>query len=297
MTFGEGDERQRWPLGPVHCWCAALLALALPVVCAGCGAPDVALCGSCRAATAPDPWRCDHTVRGAGAEGRSPPPPTWTATAYSGVVRTLVLAWKDENRSDLTAHLAALLATAVLTALKESALQESAVQPGRGPVLLVPVPSARASRRRRGRAVVLTLARRAARLCRAESSAGPWVRVLPALGLVRRTAGQKSLDAEARALNMAGAMVVRPGLRPRLTGATVVVVDDVLTTGATLAEAGRALQEAGAGAAGPAVLAAVVAATPRRTAGPRPGIPSVLPPLTLRHRWTSREGGGACPVT
>lgn len=72
----------------------------------------------------------------------------------------------------------------------------------------------------------------------------------------RRVADQAGLSASDRAANLSGAMRARFDL----SGRRVIVLDDVITTGATLAEAARALREAGAEVS----AAAVVAATARR---------------------------------
>jgi predicted amidophosphoribosyltransferase len=71
---------------------------------------------------------------------------------------------------------------------------------------------------------------------------------------------QAGLSAGARAANLDGALVVRPAWAAQVVAAPIVLVDDVVTTGATLAEAARALRVAGAGP----VVAAVLVATPRR---------------------------------
>lgn len=79
----------------------------------------------------------------------------------------------------------------------------------------------------------------------------PWIP--EAIQLTRKVADQTRLNATERKANMAGAFVLRQGLS--FTDAHVLVVDDVLTTGSTLAEAGRVLQEAGAESVTGAVVA------------------------------------------
>ncbi len=74
-----------------------------------------------------------------------------------------------------------------------------------------------------------------------------------AIQLTRNVADQTRLNASERKANLAGAFTVRERLS--FTDARVLVVDDVLTTGSTLGEAGRVLQEAGAKSVTGAVVA------------------------------------------
>src|SRR5207302_10833979 len=117
-----------------------------------------------------------------------------------------------------------------------------------GPVL-VPVPSARATVRRRGGDHVLRLARAAA------SPLG--ARVVSPLRITRAVRDSAGLGASERFANLGGAMSAAAPAAPETA---VVVVDDIVTSGATLAEAVRALRASGWLVTG----AAVVAATPRR---------------------------------
>jgi predicted amidophosphoribosyltransferase len=173
--------------------------------------------------------------------------PPWAARAYVDPLRRLVVAYKDRDRGELAGPLGGALAVVVERALLSAA-------PGAAGVELVPVPSSPASVRRRGRDVVTDLARVAAgRLRRRGCCARTVPRLLPA----RHVDDQAGLTAADRATNLAGALTCRrlgPARWP------VVVVDDVLTSGATAAEAVRALRAADVATA----AVAVVAATPRR---------------------------------
>ncbi len=162
--------------------------------------------------------------------------------SYDGPVRQLIVAHKERGLSGLSRPLGAALARAVLAATAHSP-----------PPFLVPVPSSRASVRRRGEDPTLRITRAAAEEL---NHRGERVRLLRALRHTRRVADQAGLTATARATNLERALSSRYDLK----GATVIVVDDVLTTGATLTEATRALQTAGA----EVTATAVIAATPRR---------------------------------
>jgi predicted amidophosphoribosyltransferase len=112
--------------------------------------------------------------------------------------------------------------------------------------------------RRRGHDPLLRTARQAAARLRRTGVEAVVHQLLVPTGRVR---DQSGLDAAARAGNLAGSMAARR-IRPRVAG-TVVVVDDVLTTGSTVREAQRALEETGVRVAG----VATVAATRRRAGG------------------------------
>lgn len=205
---------------------AALLDLVLPRRCIGCGSPLGLLCQACLPA--------GPLLR---IEGH--PVPTVAAAAYDAAVRAALLAYKERGRRDLARPLGELLGRS------SSAVLERAPP---GPVVLVPVPSARSAVRARGGDHVLRLAWRAAGRCGA--------RVAPdVLSLARAVRDSAGLTTGERAVNVAHAMIARPAAR----GFGAVLVDDIVTTGATLGEAARALRAAG----WPVVGAAVVAATQR----------------------------------
>ncbi len=87
-------------------------------------------------------------------------------------------------------------------------------------------------------------------------------------------ADQARLDRAERAANLRGAYAVRPGPRPGSPAYPCVLVDDVITTGATLAESARALRSAGVRVVGAAVVAATelrLAAGPQRRTPPGTG--------------------------
>jgi predicted amidophosphoribosyltransferase len=178
---------------------------------------------------------------------------------YAGSLAAVVAAYKDDGRRDCAGLLAGLLARSVDAAVAGCPELADVLRRRDGPVLVVPVPSSAAARRHRGDAPLVALARRAL------VGFGPGEALLAdALRHRRRVADQAGLGARARADNLEHALVVRPRWAPVLEGASCLVVDDVLTTGATLVEAGRALRAGGART----VVAATICATQRRARHP-----------------------------
>lgn len=230
---------------------AAAGALVLPRCCAGCGSPGPAVCTQCRRELA------DLALPTTGPVAPRPVPADWPGchgtVRYEGVAARLARAFKDEDRRDLVDVLAPLLADAVRRSVLAARPGDDGVGgAGRG-VLVVPVPSSPAAARRRGDRPMHLLARRAVR------HLGPAVTVDGGLRVRRGTADQAGLDRAARLANLAGAMTAHHPRRVR--GRHVVLVDDVLTSGATLSEGRRALLDAGAGR----VDLAVAMVTPRRS--------------------------------
>jgi ComF family protein len=208
--------------------------LLLGAACPGCGRAARSLCPTCLDVVAPRP-----------AVVRTRPVRVAASGEHDGVLRLAIVAWKEEGRACLLRPLAHLLASSVVEVVGASAR----------PVVLVPVPTTRRSRLARGADVVDQLARQAAVLLR---STGVDATSRPALRVARHTADQAGLDARARARNLAGAFALRSSAG--LAGRDVLVVDDIVTTGATLREAVRALAAGGQ----PPLGAATIAHRPRR---------------------------------
>jgi predicted amidophosphoribosyltransferase len=227
----------------------ALLDLVLPSDCFGCARPGSPACRECvgRLAGLARPRLPTPAPPGL--------PVPYAVADYAGSVRAMILAYKERGATVLRPVLAGALARAVAAAAGAHGSERP---------VLVPVPSSAAARRRRGADVVAVLAASAARLLARD---GRDVSVAQVLTHGRRVRDSAGLSAAERAGNLASALVAdrRAGA---LDGRQLVVVDDVVTTGATLAEAARALRAAGLEVIG----AATIAATRRSPGVLRPGL-------------------------
>ncbi len=231
-----------------------LLHLIYPPRCMGCDAPvasDFGLCATCWRDTpfiaglvcdmcgAPLPGTeatderilCDDCLRHPRpwARGRA-------ATLYSGRGRDMVLAFKHGDRQDLARPAAGWLLRAAAPLLQPDML-----------VAPIPLHWLRMLRRRYNQAALLSRA----------LAADAGLRHCPDLLSRRPTPSQEGRDRAARMANLDGAITLRPARAALVRDRPVLLVDDVMTSGATLGAAARACHAAGSGPVSVAVLARV----------------------------------------
>jgi predicted amidophosphoribosyltransferase len=224
---------------------AGLVDLVLPAGCAGCGTERVPLrygvCAACVEAL-------ESLPPAPAAPTPVPPglPPCTALGAYDGVLRDVLLEYKERGRHGLAVPLGALLADVVAASLGGA----------RGGVLLVPVPdTAKAARVRHGDHMVRLARQATAWLRRAgwpAATARP-LRALPRSDSAELGAAERAAVAESAFGLRAGRV---PALRRAATGRAVVVVDDIITTGVTLTAVSRELSSVDVHVERVAVLAA-----------------------------------------
>jgi ComF family protein len=196
--------------------------------CAACGTAATTLCEPCRATLVELGAACvrcaepgDELCRRC-REAPLPLDRILTPWRFGGQLAAAIRRLKFQRRANVARDLAPLWAPLVAAAADQA--------------IVVSVPLHWRRRMIRGFDHSWLLARHA---CAAADLAAP----VPALRRVRATPAQSKLSAEERSRNLAGAFVADPSA---VAGRAVVLVDDVVTTGATLAAAARALLAAGA---------------------------------------------------
>jgi ComF family protein len=232
---------------------ARLLDLLFPPQCAICGRRGAALCSRCLATVRPpDAQRCARcaaplpddvlgtgTPAGRCAACRGQPPVALTgvrvAARYEDTIRLTIIELKFHRQRRLAEPLGDLLAGTA-----------SPLQPMVD--MVAPVPLHPTRQRERGFNQAELLARRCGQRL------GRPVRV-DLLRRVRATPSQVRLTAAERHANMRGAFAAAPAAARWVAGRTVLLVDDVCTSGATLTAAAAALHEAGAAAVWGAAVA------------------------------------------
>jgi len=244
---------RRWLLRALDHGAAAaaeLLALAIPIDCVCCGTEDLVLCVACERRVRQltrHPYRAEAQAPALmDVQGRVILPVV-AAGVYRDELAKALLSFKSHGQHQLKRVLSRALSSTVA----------AAVHPGSS-IFLVPVPSSTSAFVRRGFSPV--------HLLLGPPAIGSFPDGTQVLDVLRKTrprrsawgvpGGQKGLGRGARASRVRGSMRVARRKLDAVAGRRCVIVDDVLTTGATLAEAARALHEGGAFVSGAVVLAA-----------------------------------------
>lgn len=226
-------------------WWQDLTDLVLPAECGGCGRPRTVFCPQCRAALSGGaPCRVRPVPEPLGL------PAVYAAAPYEDAVRAALLAHKERGALALARPLGTALAGVVGAGLR-AAVAGAGAGAGTagaglswtvgGTVLLVPVPSARWAVRARGHDPARRIALAAAGELR---RSGTPARTLAVLRQRRAVADQSGLGSRQRLDNLSGALQVAAGGAGLLLSGPVVLVDDLMTTGASLTEAARAVKAA-----------------------------------------------------
>ncbi len=190
----------------------SLNQLLFPTRCFGCAALGLSICSSCRR-----DWHPGYYTRHISQLS------VHSAVPYSSTASRIILASKEDGLEGADN----LIISAIVHVLSKADFDDHNIR-------LVPIPSSPSARRRRGRNFILDIAGSVG-----QRSGLP---LSDSLELTRRVRDQSGLDATARSYNMQGAFALKKGTYPR---GDLVLIDDVVTTGATLHEAGRALRSAG----------------------------------------------------
>lgn len=200
------------------------IGLVVPETCPVCGRSGP-LCDSCKSDLQRAPMRFSPN-----ANLRAP---AWACGPYSGARRQLVLSAKERGSGEARRIMGAVFAATVRRLASEGHIMPPEVTP----IVFIPAPTRRSSRRRRGGDPITTA-------CEFSCRQLPRAEVLALARVSECAADSSELGAAQRRRNLSGRIVPMPKyvgkdsaqLRKYCSGATVVLVDDVATTGATAAE-------------------------------------------------------------
>ncbi|GAB3296342.1 ComF family protein [Parasphingorhabdus pacifica] len=202
---------------------SGLLDLVFPLSCAGCGCGRTGWCADC--------GREIGVLRRIERPLLTSGPPVYALGRYRGPARRAVLAYKESGRRDLAEPFGRAFAAGL----------RSVVAPSGEPWCLIPAPSRAAVSRRRGGP---HLVRAAGRAVSALADAGWRTSVADCLRLHRGARDSAALNPAERVHNLIGRVFTRTGRLPP-EGVPAVLIDDVITTGATASCCLRVLESAG----------------------------------------------------
>jgi predicted amidophosphoribosyltransferase len=208
---------------------AELSQLLFPSRCFGCQKLGPSICSACRSSWHPHYYRTkfDHLT-------------VHSSLLYTPTASKIILAAKEQGIKGADE----LIIEAIIHALEKSKIDTALAR-------LVPVPSSTSSQRRRGRSFIVDLV--------TKISDRTGIHMLDCLQLSRRVLDQSGLHRDERATNLAGAFRITSHARGEL-----ILIDDVVTTGATLREALRAVNSQGFHAAGSVTAVTACVAQPLR---------------------------------
>jgi predicted amidophosphoribosyltransferase len=189
--------------------------LLFPTRCFGCRELDYSICSKCRKLWNPHLY-----------QSRVSNLAVYSSISYSPVAKNILLAAKEQSVKSAD--------QLVSNAMKASLYELFQKHPS---CALVPIPSGRISNRRRGREFVNEMAISVAR--------DFGVAVLPILEHQRIIRDQSKLNISSRRENLAMGLSIKPEFLGKYSGENLVILDDLVTTGATINEANRALTRGG----------------------------------------------------
>ena len=195
----------------------ALSELIFPSRCLGCRQLGIGICSQCRASWHPHIYRSNVFASGISF-------PVYSAVAYSPVAQKVLLGAKEAALHDADQLIHQALTHSLAYFYSEFGIAD-----------LVPIPSRKINTRKRGRDFILEQTY--------ELSQQPSVQVRAILSHARRVKDQTTLNSRSREINLSQSMKCANQVEP--SNIPVIIIDDLVTSGATLREAGRALSAAG----------------------------------------------------
>ena len=195
----------------------ALSDLIFPARCLGCRQLGIGICSMCRVSWHPHIYRTSIATDGFSF-------PVYSSVAYSLVAQKVLLGAKESALQDADRLILQALSHSLTYFYSEIGISD-----------LVPIPSRQTNTRKRGRDFILEQTK--------ALSQNPQVQVRAILSHSRKVKDQTTLNSQSRELNLSKSM--KCANREDSSNIPVILIDDLVTSGATLREAGRALHGAG----------------------------------------------------